>query len=374
MTWIILALAVAVAFWAIARFYLDGEDLRRFDLPAVEPVNDAPSADNAKVLDSVRDLARAVEQERGRAQLYRMREAMDSMGEQADLTGVDVTSVTIEGRPAEWVTASGRASVGRLLYIHGGAFTMGSPLSHRTITSELARRTGLSVLAVDYRLMPEHSRMAGIEDCRNAYRWMLNNGPRGTEPAGLVFVAGDSAGGNLTLTLIAWLRDQVRAGEGELRQVDGAIALSPLTDATFGSPSMHYNVKTDPLLGAMAKQILQVPRPLMLWLSWLQNRIRPSDPRVSPARGDLSDLPPVLVQASEAEILIDDARRYANKARDAGSPVEIETWHGMVHVWPAFGPGLPETGQAFDRMETFVSRVLEVRDAASAEAGRAGLG
>src|SRR5690606_39083733 len=110
-----------------------------------------------------------------------------------------------------------------------------------------------------------------------------------------------------------------------------------LTDATYQSPSLRANVATDPILGAMAKVILRVPRPVRLWFSWLRNGIAPADPRVSPLRGDLSGLPPVLVQASEAEILIDDARRYVNKARCAGSPAEIETWHGMVHVWPAFG-------------------------------------
>lgn len=365
MTWILTALVVLFALWAIARFVLAGEDLSRFDMPRPEPINDAPSADNQAVLATVREFARAAESTRGRAGLKRMREAMDAMGERADVSGVDIRPIQVEGRPAEWITGESCNPGGRLLYIHGGAFTMGSPLSHRGITAELARRTGLAVLAVDYRLMPEHPRRAGIEDTRAAYRWILQNGPTGPTPADVVFVAGDSAGGNLTLALIAWLRDQ-GASAGALPQAEGAIALSPLTDATFGSPSMGYNIDHDPMLGPMAKMIQRVPRALMLWTSWLQNRIRPSHPLVSPVRGNLAGLPPVLVQASEAEILIDDARRYVNKAREAGSPVEIETWHGMVHVWQAFGANLPESEQAFERMAAFIRRVLENRGRADA--------
>jgi acetyl esterase/lipase len=94
--------------------------------------------------------------------------------------------------------------------------------------------------------------------------------------------------------------------------------------------------------------------------------MRPTDRRLSPLRGDLANLPPILIQASEAEILVDDARRYANKARAAGSPVEVETWRGMVHVWPAFGQTLPESDQAFGRMADFITRVMAARDQADA--------
>lgn len=362
MTWIISLLLLLLACWAVARFYLAGSDLSRYDMPAPAPLNDSISAANDQVLSMVRNFAGEAESYKGRERLQRMRAAMDSMGEGADLSGVELTPVTVAGRPAEWVLPMPLQSAARrLLYLHGGAFTMGSPKSHRTITAELARRTGFAVLAIDYRLMPEHSRRAGIDDCRAAYRWIVENGPQGPGPADAVFVAGDSAGGNLTLMMAAWVRDQ-----RTLRQMDGAIALSPLTDATLGSPSIGNNIEKDPMLGPMARLITKVPRTLMLWSTWLQNRIRPSSPTLSPVYGDLSGLPPVLVQASEAEILIDDARRYANKAREAGSPVELETWHGMVHVWQAFGPQLPESTDAFARMADFISRVLASRGQADA--------
>jgi acetyl esterase/lipase len=356
LTFLLITALFIVGFWAIARFHLHGPDLSAFDMPRYDAVRPDVSPEHEQVLDSVRQFAGEGARLKGRARLLRMREVMDAMSESADLAGVEVRPVSAGGVPAEWVLAPGCDGQDRLLYIHGGAFTMGSPKSHRGITAQLARRTGLAVLAIDYRLMPENPRHAGIEDCRRAYRWMLDNGPDGEGGAARLFVAGDSAGGNLTLTLIAWLRDQQRAG-AELRQVDGAIALSPLTDATFASPSISGNIDQDPMLGPMVQMMMRVPRPLLLWAAWLQNRLAPSDPLLSPVYGDLSDLPPTLVQASEAEILVDDARRYVNKARAAGSPAALETWHGMVHVWQAFGSTLPEAEDAFQRMADFIARV-----------------
>jgi epsilon-lactone hydrolase len=364
MIWIAVLLVVVLVFWAVAKFHLSGPDLSRFDRPVFDPINAAPSAANAQVVARVRELADVARQHRGRAQLTHLRQAMERMGELADLAGVEIRPVTAAGRSAEWVTPASGPITGRLLYLHGGAFTMGSPRSHRPITAELARRTGLAVLAVEYRLMPEHSRADGIADAQAACRWILANGPGGAEAAQPpLFVAGDSAGGNLTLMLVAWIRDQLRTGAPDLRQVDGAIALSPLTDATFASPSIRFNADRDPMLGPLAAMMNRVPRSVLLWSAWLRSRIPPNDPLLSPVYGDLSELPPILLQASEAEILVDDARRYANKARAAGSPVEIQTWRGMVHVWQAFGPSLPETGQAFSGMQDFIHRTIASRSA-----------
>jgi epsilon-lactone hydrolase len=361
MLWPFVLLALLVALWAVARFHLAGADLSEFDQPVPEPVNAAPSAASAEAVARVRDMVRGASRLRGRERLAHLRGVMEGMGELADLSHVSITPATVAGRPAEWVTPSDAPVTGRLLYLHGGAFTMGSPRSHRPITAELARRTGLAVVAIEYRLLPEHGRTDGIEDVLAAHRWIQQHGPGGTDAP--LFVAGDSAGGNLTLMLTAWVRDRRRAGESDLRQVDGAIALSPLTDSTLASPSIRTRADEDPMLGAMAKMINRVPRAVLLWGSWLRTGIPPADPRVSPVHGDLADLPPVLIQASEAEILIDDARRYANKAQAAGSPVELQTWRGMVHVWQAFGPSLPETGQAFSRIEAFVARIIASRGA-----------
>ncbi|MFU8816509.1 MAG: alpha/beta hydrolase [Pseudomonadales bacterium] len=362
MIWIVAIVIVLLVFWAVARFHLEGPDLSRFDQPVFAPMNEAPSAQNAQTVARVKEMVAAAGEHKGREQLTFMREAMEAMGAEADITGVEIAPVTVAGRPAEWVTPASGEITGRLLYLHGGAFSMGSPRSHRVITAELARRTGLALLVLEYRLLPEHRRPDGIEDVRAAYRWLLQHGPQGPGTDQPLFVAGDSAGGNLALMLIAWVRDELRAGATDLRQLDGAIALSPLTDATFASPSTRHNVDQDPMLGRMAKMINRMPRSLLLWSAWLRARIPPADPQLSPVYGDLSALPPVLIQASEAEILIDDARRYANKARAAGSPVELQTWHGMVHVWQAFGRDLPETEQAFNLMDDFIKRVITIHN------------
>lgn len=361
MIWLLAAALAIAAFWAIGRFYLDGEPLERYDRPVGTVARDAPSPENAAVTAFVRSLVERAMAAPRKARLALIRSELDRLGERADMRGIRVMPVTVGRCPAEWLVADGADARGRLLYLHGGGFTAGSPRSHRRITTELARRTGLAVLALDYRRMPEHRRRDMLEDCRDAYCWLLEHGPQGPEASqGPLFVAGDSAGGNLTLALIAWIRDR------GVRQADGAIVLSPLTDAAFASPSLARNVGSDPMLGPMARLIGRVPRPLLLCSTWLQNRIRPTDPQLSPLRGDLGGLPPVLVIASESEILIDDARRYVNRAREAGSPAELETWPGMVHVWPAFGPDLPETREAFERMQGFVERVLQRRGQANA--------
>ncbi|HEY7776344.1 MAG TPA: alpha/beta hydrolase, partial [Kineobactrum sp.] len=233
--------------------------------------------------------------------------------------------------------------------IHGGAWLAGSPKSHRAVTDRLARLTGAAVFSLDYRLMPEHRRADGIEDCRNAWRWIVANGPQGPESLDYLMVAGDSTGGNLALSLLAWARD-----EG-LRQADAAVAFSPSTDITMSAPSMRNNLATDPMLGPMFGKLARIPFLLLLWLTWFNNRIRPSHPLVSPLRGELAGLPPVLVQASEQEMLLDDARRYVAKAQRAGSPVELQTWPHMVHVWQIFTPELPEAEEAYANIAEFLA-------------------
>lgn len=167
-------------------------------------------------------------------------------------------------------------------------------------------------------------------------------------------VAGDSAGGNLTLAVIAWARD-----EG-LRAADAAVAFSPATDNTLTSPSLVANAPSDPMLGPAFGKLLRVPRFLLWWGSCFTNRISPTHPSVSPLRGDLSQLPPVLVQVSEAEMLYDDARRYVRKAQLAGSPVQLQSWPHMVHVWQIFNPELPEANEAFDCIEAFLAQCQPV--------------
>ena len=345
----VVVVLVVGGLWAVARFHLRGADMSAFDTDVGERCGpaEAPSAQLQPVLQSLTAMMVPIKTLPLRQRNSALRVVLDRMFEEREL---DARFVPVDagGVRAQWVLAPGADPDRRLLYIHGGAFTLGSPKSHRTVTSQMSAVSGGAVLAIDYRLMPEHPRQAGIDDCRTAYRWLLDHGPHGAAGADAVFVAGDSAGGNLTLSLLNWLRD---AGQ---RAPDAAVALSPLTDATMGSPSMRRNIATDPMLGPAFGPMARLPQWVLLWMGWLQTRIRPSDPRVSPLRADLSRLPPVLVQASECEMLFDDSRRYVNRARSAGSPVRLQVWAHMVHVWQLFNPELPEAREAFAEVGKFL--------------------
>jgi acetyl esterase/lipase len=303
----LLVAALVAVLWAAAAFHLQGADHSEFDADAAEdfPGSAEPSAEARAVVASVAKLSTVLNGVPRRQHTAVLRKYMDEMFAERQFN-VSFTPLNSDGLSGEWVQAPGADSARRTLYIHGGAWIVGSALSHRTLTSRLAEMTGGAVLAINYRLMPEHRRIAGIEDCRKAWLWLLENGPNGAEPARSMFVGGDSAGGNLTLSLIAWLRDQGH------RAPDAALAFSPATDATLGSPSLKSNLHSDAMLGPLFGRLAAVPRAMMLWAGFVQTRINPSDPTVSPLHGDLSRLPPLLVQASRSEMLIDDARRDVN--------------------------------------------------------------
>ena len=256
--------------------------------------------------------------------------------------------------PGEWARTEGADPDKRILYIHGGAFSVGSAVSHRQITAQLAKRTGASVYACDYRLIPENPRMAGVEDVRAVYEWILENSPTGKAPISHLAVGGDSAGGNLTLMVIAWARDEA------LRAADCAFALSPGTDATLGSPSIRANFETDIMLKPLAGPLLKIPRWLILLLSWKELGIKPSSPIVSPIMGDLLGLPPMLLQVSECEMLRDDSVRYVNKAVAQGGQATLQTWDHMPHVWHIFDRELEEADEAFTQLDRFIEDAFSV--------------
>jgi len=260
---------------------------------------------------------------------------------------IETRPVGVEGMEAEWVIAENSNPAQRLLYIHGGAFMVGSPRTHRFITSELAKRTGCSVLAIDYRKQPEFKTIHCHEDARKAYAWILENGPDGPAPTESLFVAGDSAGGNLTLAVIAWARDNGR------QLANGAIALAPLTDFTMSSPTWQENVDTDYFLGPSIGRALKIPSFIRKVFGRISAGLPGNHPHLSPLFGNLDGLPPTLIQVSRHEMLYGDAKRYANKANKEGSRVTLQVWPKLVHVFQGFG-NLPETHQAFDLMADFI--------------------
>lgn len=353
---ILFYLLTAAVLWLGARIFLTGRSLHEFDQPAGELASSrpAPGPEQAEVLRQLAELRRRLRHARRTRSLSAMRREIDAafgaLAPAPEAAEVTVREVDAGGVPAEWVLAAGSEPARRLLYLHGGAFVSGSPRSHRALTMALAARAGVAVLAIDYRLQPEHGRYAGLVDCQRAYRWLLEHGPDGDTPARDVYLAGDSAGGAFALALLAWIRDT------GLRQVDAALAFAPATDATLSSPSLRANVETDPFLGPTLGRLMRLPRWLLAWLTLLSARLPPQHPLMSPVRGTLAALPPTLVQASTSEMLLDDARRYVNRANREGSPAVLALWPAQIHVWQLFERVSPEAREALDQAAAFLQR------------------
>ena len=348
-------LTVLLVCWFATGFLLAGPNLSAYDTPSGTRATmlEHVSPENQQALELLAEIRREVDSNPIYKRLEAGRRGMDrgirGAAMEPSESGVEIVTTNAHGVPGEWVLAPNANALRRLLYIHGGGYAAGSPRSHRPITSQLSKLTGVSVLAIDYGLMPEKRRLDGIVDCQTAYGWIIENGPLGPGPAEKLFVAGDSAGGNLALMLIAWIRDE------NLRQVDAAIALSPTTDSTASSPSMRNNVKSDHLLGPIFGKLAGLPKPVVLLSVLLSSRMHPANPLISPVFGDLADLPPTLVQTSEHEMLTDDGRRWVNKAQSQGSDARLQTWPQMIHVWQIFNHILPEAREALAMIAEFIN-------------------
>lgn len=325
-----------------------GEDHSAFDAPPPKTMGtrEKESPEHAAIAQEIRNGVANPPSGTRQQQLAAMRKYLNDRGAAATINS-EIREVDVNGISAEWVIAPNASPTRRLLYLHGGGYVAGSPKSHRPITSRFSEVANAAVLCIDYRLMPEYSRMAGIEDSRTAYRWIVENGPSGPSQAEVLIVAGDSSGGNLALSTVAWARDQ------QLRRADAAVVLCPQTDATLASPSLRTNIETDIMQGPSFGPVVNAPRAISLWIVYLMHRINPSSPLISPLLGDLSNLPPTLLQVSESEMFLDDSVRYANKASAQGSVAIVQSWPSLIHVWHAFE--VPESDEAFERIGGFVS-------------------
>lgn len=250
---------------------------------------------------------------------------------------VSCRAVDVDGTPAEWVDLPG-AELGVMLYLHGGGYALGNVNTHRELVARLARATRLRGLALDYRLAPEHPFPAALEDSTKAYHWLLE---QGFDPSQL-FIAGDSAGGGLTLATLVNLRE---AGES---LPAGAVCLSPWTDLALTGSSMKTKAKADPMLD---------PESIKQYVRYYAGKDAAAHPLISPLYADFKDLPPLLIQVGEDEILLDDAVRCAEKARQAGVEVTLEVWEEMFHVFQIM-PFLSEAKQAVKQIAAFVEQNL----------------
>jgi acetyl esterase/lipase len=253
---------------------------------------------------------------------------------------VRITQGTIHGIPVEW--AIPRQHTDRvILFLHGGGYVSGSPRTHRNLTAEIARVTAGRVVAPDYRLAPEAPYPAALEDAWTVYWWLLVQGV----PAPRIVVMGDSAGGGLAIALLLALRD---AG---LPLPAGAAGLSPWLDLAVSGKTIQSNAGTDYINANVLRASARM---------YLDGRAANETPLASPLYADLHGLPPLLIQAGSAEMLLDDARRFAARAEAAGTPVELELWDNMIHVWHFLYPLSPGARGAVDHLAGFVARQVPV--------------
>ena len=271
--------------------------------------------------------------------LAALRAGMGSRREPKD-KDVKLTRVKAGEVPCEWVVAPGADPDVRVLYIHGGGFVSGCAAFYLQMAAHLSAAAKCAVLLPDYRLAPEHRFPAGLDDCVSAHVWMRENGPTGKSAAKVTFVAGDSAGGCLTLSTLLALRDR------KLPLPAGGIPISPVTDLTLASESLK--TVEDPIISSKTMPVFRE--------HYLGKNGDPKDPLASPVFGDYRGLPPLLFQTGEHEMLRDDSTRAADKAKADGIPVTLEIWPGMFHVFQSHEPLLPEAKYSFEHMAAFIKK------------------
>jgi len=248
--------------------------------------------------------------------------------------GADVIrqAVFADGVPCEWVIPPNSPTDQVLLYLHGGGFVFGLTPPHLQMGAYLARKMGMRVLMVDYRLAPDYPFPAALDDCVTVYRWLLKQGILAQN----IVVAGDSAGGNLTITMLMKLRDS-----GDSLPA-AAACLSPVTDLTTRD-TLRKGFK-DPLLPSKSVKFYSQ--------SYVGHNDA-HDPLISPVFGNLRGLPPLLVHAGEDEILRDDAVCIASLAKSADVDVRLEIYPRMWHVWQLY-LNLPQAVQSLDDIAQFL--------------------
>lgn len=254
--------------------------------------------------------------------------------------GARVVPGTVGSIAGEWVTADGVPTVATLLYLHGGGYFACSPKTYRPITSAFAL-AGFRSFVPDYRLAPEHRFPAGLEDAIAAYRGLLQD----HAPAQLV-VAGDSAGGGLSMALLLSLRDR------GIPLPAAAVLFSPLTDLAGTGESRHTNSTRCAMFDHES-----VGRAAEYYLGEGDRYA----PLASPLYADLQGLPPLLIHVGADETLLDDSRRLAERAQRAGVKTQLKVWPAVPHVWQLFQSWIPEGRSSLREAGMFFAREVGAR-------------
>jgi monoterpene epsilon-lactone hydrolase len=266
--------------------------------------------------------------------IEQLRAGMEKVAERV-ASDVHCEPVTAGSVKAEWIVPPGADAERVLLYFHGGGYVMGSINTHRAMVARMARAAHARALVIDYRLAPEHPFPAAVEDATAAYRWLLAQGYKPHKIA----LAGDSAGGGLTLTTLLALRD------AQMPLPACAVPISPWTDAEGTGASVKTKAAKDPMVREAD---------LLRYGKLYGGEADRKNPLISPLYGDYRGMPPLLIQVGEAEIILDDSTRVTERAKQAGVQVNLEVWDEMVHVWHIFAKLLPEAQQAIEKIGAYV--------------------
>jgi acetyl esterase/lipase len=246
----------------------------------------------------------------------------------------------IDEIPCEWVIAKGADPDLRLLYFHGGGYVSGSGACYLAMVAQVSAAAQCAVFLPDYRLAPEHPFPAALEDCIGSHEWLRCNGPEGPAPAKATFIAGDSAGGGLTLATLLALRDR------GLPLPKAGITVSAFADQTLTAESIRSEAQLDPIV-----DVGVLPEYVNRYVADADVR----NPYISPIFGDYTGIPPLLIQAGEHEVIRDDSVQAAAKAEADGADVTLEIWPGMFHVFQSHDPlVLPEVKEAIDHIARFI--------------------
>jgi acetyl esterase/lipase len=254
---------------------------------------------------------------------------------------VKVEPINADGVPAEWVSAPEAIETNVILYLHGGGYVSGSINSHRELVSRISRTSKARVLIINYRLAPEHPFPAAVEDSTKAYKWLIEKQNINPEK---IIIAGDSAGGGLTFTTLLNLRDN------EIPLPAAAVGLSPWTDLGITGETYRTKRKEDVMVSYDG-----IIFDALLYLEETDYR----NPLASPLYGNLQGLPPILILVGTAELLLDDSKRFAERAKEAGVDITLDIWDDMPHVFPAFAAFAPEGQDAIEKIGEFIRKHLK---------------
>jgi monoterpene epsilon-lactone hydrolase len=264
----------------------------------------------------------------------------DVMQRVAAPTDVNFDADTVGGISGLWAKPVRPKKDAAIMHVHGGWFNLGTARAYRNVVGHIASSAGAEAFIPDYRLAPEHPFPAAVTDVEACYRGLVDRG------INKIAVVGDSAGGNLVLVLLSTTRAQ--ANKGDMAPL-GAVAISPVTDLALSGESYETRAEADPFF--TKSQVAE------LVASYL-GHADPKNPLASSLYGDLSGLPPIRIHVGDDELLLDDSRRYVERAVAAGVEAKLDVWMGMPHGFVAYVREFDAARQALSAIGAFLKGVM----------------